>query len=118
MDRSEEQAERVARFRSILWSGYLDGSWRDQAACAGVDTEAFFPVGSTGPAVEVADVARAICSTCPVRADCLRFAVATNQQYGIWGGCDEDERRALRRQWSAGRVALDRPTTQPRAAAS
>jgi WhiB family redox-sensing transcriptional regulator len=42
--------------------------------------------------------AKAVCAACPVQIECLTFALETHQAYGIWGGCDEDERRTLRRQ--------------------
>ena len=44
-----------------------------------------------------AEQAKAICAGCPVRLDCLIFALEANQQFGIWGGYDEEERRELRR---------------------
>jgi WhiB family redox-sensing transcriptional regulator len=114
-----EQADRVARFRSmIVPSGYDDTSWREQAVCQEVDADIFFPVGNTGRALEIAAVAKAVCAGCPVQAACLRFAVTTNQEYGIWGGCDEEERKVLRRRWRAKGVPIDRlagPGTQPAA---
>lgn len=69
--------------------------WRDLAACRGVDPDLFFPVGTTGPALEQVQQAKAVCATCPVARDCLRFAVSTGQEYGIWGGTTGEERRAL-----------------------
>lgn len=72
-------------------------SWRESAACRGHDPEIFFPIGKTGPALAQVQRAKAICSHCPVRPCCLVFALETDQEYGIWGGCDEDERRVLRR---------------------
>lgn len=72
-------------------------SWRDEAACRGMDTESFFPVGGTGPALEQAEQAKAVCAGCPVSAQCLEWALATRQGAGIWGGKTEDERRTLRR---------------------
>jgi WhiB family transcriptional regulator, redox-sensing transcriptional regulator len=74
------------------------GSWRDSAACRHVDTELFFPIGRAGPAAAQTRQAKAICARCPVRQPCLAYALATNQAYGIWGGCDDEERRVLRRQ--------------------
>ncbi|QBI19182.1 WhiB family transcriptional regulator [Egibacter rhizosphaerae] len=71
--------------------------WRQQAACIGEDPELFFPVGSTGPALEQVERAKAVCRRCPVIEECLEWALATNQDAGVWGGMSEDERRALRR---------------------
>ncbi len=65
------------------------------------DPDVFFPVGSTGVAVEQIETARRICASCPVRTECLDFALATNQESGIWGGATEDERRKTRKTWLA-----------------
>ncbi|MBY5163837.1 WhiB family transcriptional regulator [Salsipaludibacter albus] len=71
--------------------------WRNQAACRNEDPDLFFPIGSTGPAVEQADEAKQVCMTCSVREECLEYALASNQDAGIWGGLTEDERRTLKR---------------------
>jgi len=78
--------------------------WRDHAACRLADPELFFPVSPGGPSPDQADdgrAARAICATCPVRRECLQFALATRQAHGIWGGMSERERGA-----TASRAAL------------
>ena len=76
--------------------------WRDEAACSSsADTSLFFPVGVTGLAELQIDDAKAVCRSCPVRETCLEFAITTNQEYGVWGGTGEDERRDLRRAWRA-----------------
>lgn len=82
-------------------------SWRDRAACRDTDANLFFPVGSTGSAIDQIEAAKAVCRSCPVQDACLGFAFETNQEAGVWGGKDEDERRRLRRTWRAGRP---RPT--------
>lgn len=79
----------------------LDDSWRVGAACADVDPELFFPVGVTGPAVDQIAEAKAVCAGCSVQTTCLEFAITTNQEYGVWGGTSEEERRVLRRAWRA-----------------
>lgn len=71
--------------------------WRKDAACIGEDPELFFPVGSTGPALEQVERAKAVCRVCPVSEKCLEWALASNQDAGVWGGMSEDERRTLRR---------------------
>ncbi len=74
------------------WQG-----WRHQAACRDLDTNLFFPDGEgAGVAAQVAE-AKAVCARCPVREDCLDFALASDQSYGIFGGLTETERRSLRR---------------------
>src|SRR5260370_316939 len=45
--------------------------------------------------------AEAVCAGCAVRQECLDFAIQTNQEYGVWGGAAEDERRGMRRAWRA-----------------
>ena len=71
--------------------------WRNMAACIDEDPELFFPIGSTGPAIEQAEAAKSICRRCPVTESCLEWALETNQDAGVWGGLSEDERRSLRR---------------------
>lgn len=75
--------------------------WREFAACRDTDPDLFFPVGTTGPAIEQIDNAKTVCRSCDVQAACLEYALVTNQDSGIWGGTSEEERRALRRQWVA-----------------
>jgi WhiB family redox-sensing transcriptional regulator len=79
----------------------IDDGWRDDAACASVDPDLFFPVGVTGPAVGQIAAAKAVCEGCRCRPECLEFAITTNQEYGVWGGTSEEERRILRRAWRA-----------------
>lgn len=71
--------------------------WRSEAACLEMNTDMFFPAGQTGDAWEEANRAKSVCCGCSVRAECLAFALATNQQFGVWGGYDEEERRQVRR---------------------
>ena len=75
--------------------------WRDLAACRDTTPDLFFPVGTTGPAIEQIAQAKAVCATCEVQAPCLEFALVTNQDSGVWGGTSEEERRKLRRAWLA-----------------
>ena len=79
--------------------------WRKLAACRDTDPDLFFPVGTTGPAIEQIDNAKAVCQTCEAQVPCLEFALSTNQDSGVWGGTSEEERRKLRRQWMARRRA-------------
>ena len=71
--------------------------WGAKAACRDKDPELFFPVGNTGAAYQQIEEAKAVCRTCKVIDACLKCALDTNQDYGVWGGLSEDERRALKR---------------------
>lgn len=75
--------------------------WRDVAACRDTTPDLFFPVGTTGPAIEQIAQAKAVCATCDAQAPCLEYAMVTNQDSGVWGGTSEEERRKLRRAWLA-----------------
>ena len=89
---------------ALTWSRTIDWdieNWRDRAACRNTDPDLFFPVGTTGPAITQIEAAKAVCRECEAQAPCLEFALATNQDSGIWGGTSEEERRKLRKQWLA-----------------
>ena len=73
--------------------------WRHSANCRDTSPDLFFPVGTTGPALEQIATAKAVCGTCPSQQPCLEFALLTNQDTGIWGGTSEEERRKLRKVW-------------------
>ena len=99
---------------AVMWNPIFDWDkegWRDEAACLRTDASLFFPVGTTGAAADQIQAAKKVCHTCPVQAACLQFAFETNQEAGIWGGKDEDERRRLRRVWRAGRRPITRSVT-------
>ena len=79
--------------------------WRQRASCKEVsDPEVFFPVGTTGPALDQVEMAKAICQPCIVRRHCLEWALETNQDSGVWGGTSEEERRLMRKQYRASRL--------------
>ena len=71
--------------------------WRDHAACRDEDPELFFPVGTSGPALLQIAEAKAVCRRCPVSSECLKWALTSGQDAGVWGCMSEDERRALKR---------------------
>jgi WhiB family redox-sensing transcriptional regulator len=71
----------------------MNQTWRDHAACRGVDPDLFYPVSD-----EDAEPAKAICDLCPVRTACLEHALAVRERDGVWGGATERERRRLIRQ--------------------
>lgn len=69
-----------------------DRAWTLEAKCLDADPEAFFPEkgGSTREA-------KRICATCPVREECLDYALSNDERFGIWGGLSERERRRAKR---------------------
>jgi WhiB family redox-sensing transcriptional regulator len=68
-------------------------NWKDEALCAETDPEAFFPEkgGSTREA-------KRVCSGCAVQYECLQYALANDERFGIWGGLSERERRRVKQQ--------------------
>jgi len=72
--------------------GVEDDRWQERGLCSQTDPEAFFPDkgGSTREA-------KKICLGCEVRHECLQYALAHDERFGIWGGLSERERRRLKR---------------------
>lgn len=66
--------------------------WQERALCAQTDPDAFFP-GKGEPTSS----AKRICARCEVRAECLDYALAHDERFGVWGGLSERERRKLKR---------------------
>lgn len=72
--------------------------FRHFAACRDEHPELMFPVGNDGPALAQIRQAKTVCTSCPVTAQCLQWALEHGQDRGIWGGLTPDERRALKRE--------------------
>ncbi len=68
------------------------GEWQDLALCAQTDPEEFFPGKGGSPRA-----AKRVCATCEVRGECLEYALANDERFGIWGGLSERERRKFKR---------------------
>jgi WhiB family transcriptional regulator, redox-sensing transcriptional regulator len=83
-----EEPERLA-----LVDLLAEPKWQQRAACRDTSTEAFFPVRGEYP-----NEAKVVCSGCPVRKECLAFALADRSLQGVWGGTSERQRRAFRRE--------------------
>jgi WhiB family redox-sensing transcriptional regulator len=78
-----------------------DWDWQAQAACRGQDTQNFYhPENERGPSRVRREMrAKAVCASCPVIENCLRWALAAREPYGVWGGMSaEDRERLLTRQ--------------------
>jgi WhiB family redox-sensing transcriptional regulator len=82
--------------RSTEWDS---DDWREVAECRDTDPDLFFPIGTTGQAIEQIEAAKDVCFECEARDACLEFALATNQESGVWGATSEEERRKLRKAW-------------------
>ncbi|MFD4315064.1 WhiB family transcriptional regulator [Streptomyces sp. NPDC058548] len=65
--------------------------WRDDAACLHEPPATFFPTGKGPDAL----YAKGLCGPCPVRTACLTHALTFREDYGVWGGFDEDERAEM-----------------------
>jgi WhiB family redox-sensing transcriptional regulator len=74
-----------------------DHTWRTRAACRTEEPDLFFPIGNTGIALLQIEEAKAVCRRCPVMDSCLQWALETGQDFGVWGGMSEDERRNMLR---------------------
>jgi WhiB family redox-sensing transcriptional regulator len=66
--------------------------WMNEARCRGTRPTEFFP--SDGVGVESA---QRVCATCPVRLECLEYALTNRIEHGVWGGASERERRRILR---------------------
>jgi WhiB family redox-sensing transcriptional regulator len=102
MNKNSLQEDNMA----LIWNRSIDWNaeaWREVAACRNTEAEMFFPIGATGTAIEQIDSAKRVCNQCDVQGPCLEFALATNQESGVWGGTSEEERRKVRKQWLAAR---------------
>lgn len=82
----------------------MDTEWMARGNCRRESPSMFFP--SDGVGVEVA---RRVCATCPVKLECLEYALANGIDHGVWGGASERERRRIAR-----RRRLERATALAR----
>lgn len=86
---------------------FTDMPWYEDARCRTTGDPAwFYPDGG---ASHYSRQAKAVCSACPVRTQCLTWALENNERWGVWGGLSERERRQLQR---------DTKKAQPRRAAA
>lgn len=84
-----------------LFGDVKGGDWRERAVCAQADPDEWFQEkgGST-------KVAKSVCARCPVKAECLEYALARDERFGVWGGLSERERRPLVQARKAAAVGL------------
>ena len=92
-------AERTSSL-ARLFAVEAENDWRPLAACRGLDPDMFFASEDVENRQERRDreaAAKAVCARCTVVDDCLSYAIAAGERYGIWGGLNADERRAAKR---------------------
>lgn len=85
-------------------------NWRAESACLNTDPDVFFPVAVGTAAGKLVTRALRICDGCPVKQQCLDYAMRSGEKDGIWGGTTPEERirvlrarhrRPARRTWGA-----------------
>lgn len=91
MDGPGNTAAELEAFANIFDEADAE-DWQERALCAQTDPEAFFPEkgGSTREA-------KRICQGCEVKDECLEYALAHDERFGIWGGMSERERRKMKK---------------------
>lgn len=87
MQTRERRGAPTIRKREV---GEADTAWKDQAVCDDVDV--MYAEGVVNQRI-----AKSFCARCPVVEDCLAYAMDTRQDFGVWGGLSEEDRRNLRR---------------------
>jgi len=99
--------ERVSSL-ARLFAVEPENDWRPEAACNGLDPELFFSsddIVNRQERLEREAEAKAVCTRCSVRNECLSYALEAGERYGIWGGLSPQERRALGRTRSGAAAA-------------
>jgi WhiB family redox-sensing transcriptional regulator len=81
----------------------MDTTWMASGKCAVEPPEMFFPSDGVGVIR-----ARRICSTCPVKEQCLEYALVNRIEHGVWGGCSERERRRILKKRRLAQLHLSR----------
>lgn len=100
-DRARDYALRKANQVTLpLPPPPTDARWNEAGACFGMDTNIFYPERGWSAAP-----AKRICSDCPIRLECLSWAMEHTQRIGIWGGLNENERDRLRGRMNRERAA-------------
>jgi len=91
---TSERSTVAANVARTTWDEDID--WQTRAACRGADANLFFAPTQTETKeerIEREAQAKSVCAQCPVREQCLTFALTTRESHGIWGGMTETERR-------------------------
>lgn len=73
-------------------------SWKKDALCRNMPPNFFYPVGQSRAAEAQTEQAQRVCHECPVKDECLEYAVTNNERHGVWGGESEKSRMTIMRQ--------------------
>jgi WhiB family redox-sensing transcriptional regulator len=71
----------------------MDSDWMIRGNCRHEAPATMFP--SDGEGVRSA---MQVCAGCPVRVECLEYALANDIEHGVWGGASNRQRRRINRQ--------------------
>lgn len=93
--------------------GITTNQWMNDAACAGYETDLWFPDSYKSQRTRVKEALK-ICHTCPVRSQCLEFALDNEEEFGIWGGLTEGQRYELLRRSKAAKPCVVDGCVRPR----
>lgn len=85
----------------VVWE---QAGWMRDGLCAQTDPDSYYPEQGESTAA-----AKQVCQGCPVRAECLAYALARNERFGVWGGLSERERRPLVKALRAAAAADNAP---------
>ena len=80
------------------FSTTLSTEWQQRGRCRAIDSEIFFPPPhfEHKPEREAREAqAKAICADCPVRVECLTWALEVREAHGVWGGASEGDRKQM-----------------------
>lgn len=75
---------------------YSEQAWMERAACRELSVDGFYPEMVNGSTLCITKAAKAVCAGCPVREQCLEYALAGDEREGVWGGTSPRERRNMR----------------------
>jgi WhiB family redox-sensing transcriptional regulator len=82
----------------VQFTTTLGTEWQQRGLCRAVDSEIFFPPThfEHKPEREAREAkAKAICGGCPVRIECLTWALEVREPHGVWGGASEGDRKQM-----------------------
>lgn len=84
-----------AEFVDVIRSDEME--WQVKGICRNIDPEFFFPEGRAK--ANQAKIAKRICLDCPILQECRDWALTRGEQFGVWGGLSDNDRRAIWKKW-------------------